>query len=141
MKQRGRKSAAKLAVVAPKVDDRPEAPDTLLDAEKTLFNAITASRSPGFFDAAAVDSLTEYVRLKTAVELMATQINDFDDAWLNTDEGVKRMKTLEAIRDQKQARMIQYATKLRLTNQSRYVPDKAINRPKKAPGKVWQRDA
>ncbi len=142
MKQRGRKSAAKLAVVEQTIETRPKAPDTLTDSEKTLWNAITASRQCDFFDEATLPLLREYCRLHTAVERCAAQLNDFDDGWLSTDEGVKRFRNLENVRDQKQGRMVALARAMRLTQQARYVPDKAKNRPvRPKTAKVWQRES
>ena len=141
MKQRGKKSAASLSVVQAAAPQRPAAPDDLLPSEKEVFAAIVGARSVSFFDDASIPLLVEYCRLMTQVNLLGQQLNDFLPEWLLTDEGVKRYKNLTAIRDQGQGRMIALARSLRLTQQSRYVPDSAKNRPRdqKAPERLWQR--
>lgn len=142
MKQKGRKSAAQLSIVPPKVEEHPKAPDDLLVEERELWNAIVTPREPTFFDEATLPLLKEYVRLTTQVETMAEQIELFEPDWLLTDDGVKRYKNLAAIRDQAQGRMLALTRAMRLTQQSRYVPDKASLTPKgkAATRKIWAKD-
>lgn len=143
MKQRGKKSAAKLSVVQVTAEVRPPAPDDLLPEEREMWDRITATRAPDFFDEATLPLLTEYCRLQSQVDTMAEQIENFDPEWLLTDDGVKRYKNLTSIRDQAQGRMIALARSMRLTQQARYVPDNARNRPKKSakdPQRLWQRN-
>lgn len=142
MKQRGKKSSASLSVVTPQVQQRPAAPDDLLPDERALWDKITGSRAADFFDVATLPLLSEYCRLKTSIDLIAEQIEDFDPDWFATNEGIKRYKTLSEIRDKSQGRMIALARSMRLTQQARYVPDKVKNKPKGTAGtqRLWQRD-
>ena len=142
MKQRGRKSAAKLSVIESTVPQPPMAPDDLLPNERELWDAIVQVRAADFFDGATLPLLSEYCRLQSQVDLMAEQMEEFDPDWLKTDDGVKRYKSLAGIRDQAQGRMIALARSMRLTHQSRYVPDKAKNQPARKSGaqRIWQQD-
>lgn len=140
MKQRGRKSAAKLAVIeSANVVERPKAPESLSKTEAALWDEITKSRGPGFFDVATVPLLTEYCRLQTQVDTIGAQLGEIDKSWLTDDEFLKRYKVLTGIRDQGQGRQIALARSMRLTQQSRYQPDVKTNKPAPAAEKIWQR--
>lgn len=141
MKQKGKKSAAQLSVISTEALQRPAAPDDLLPDERDLWDAITATRVPDFFDVATLPLLAEYCRIKTRVDLLAEQLEDFDADWFKTDDGVKRYRNLSSCCDQAQGRMIALARSMRLTQQSRYVPHTAGNKPKRPAGaqRLWQR--
>ena len=142
MKQKGRKSTAKLSIISGETLPRPAAPDDLLPDERLLWDAITSTRMPDFFDVATLPLLSEYCRLKTRVDLLAEQLEDFDSQWLATEDGVKRYKSLAGCCDQAQGRMISLARTMRLTQQSRYVPDKQAAKPIASTGstRLWHRD-
>lgn len=142
MNQRGRKSNAQLSVVSNESKPYPDMPEDLLEDELELWVSIVHSRKPDFFDAATLPLLSEYCRLQSQVKEMAEQIENFEPEWLLSDDGVKRYKNLASIRDQAQGRMIALARSMRLTQQARYVPDKAGARPNGQSGKkkVWARD-
>lgn len=143
MKQRGRKSKAELSVVKVEGPTYPDKPTDLLPDELELWNKIVISREPDFFDAATLPLLSEYCRLQSTITEMTEQIESFESEWLLSDDGVKRYDKLSQIRDRSQGRMIALARSMRLTQQARYVPDKASNRPKSSAGKPkpWQREA
>jgi hypothetical protein len=137
--QRGRKSAASLAVVSEIADRRPVPPVGLSDMESSLWRSITSTKPPEWWDAGSIPLLVEYCRLKTSVDLMADEVSVFDPEWLKTDDGLRRYKELSAIRDKCQGRMTQLAMKMRLTQQARYEPAKANTAAKKTPAqRPWQ---
>lgn len=142
MRQKGRKSAAQLSVVANNLDLRPAPPEDLFPHEAEMWTEIVTSRAHDFFDVATQPLLKEYVRLQTQVDMMAEEIDSFEAPWLKTEDGVKRFRNLATIRDQAQGRMIALARTMRLTQQARYVPDKANNRPRggKEQPKPWERN-
>ena len=142
MKQKGRKSAAKMSVVTPLTVQRPKPPDDLLPHERELWEKITATKTVEWFDAGIIPLLAEYCRLKTSIDLMAEQIEDFDPEWFNGEDGIKRYKMLSDIRDKAQGRMVSLARSMRLTNQSRFQPLTASTRTstKKAGARIWERD-
>ena len=141
MKQKGRKSVASLAVVGTIGTSRPSPPDELNDAEKALWSRVTATKTVDFFDDGVVPLLVEYCRLKTSIDLLAAEINDFNPEWLKADGGVQRYKMLADIRDKAQGRMIALARSMRLTNQSRYPAQTAATRSSasKNNDRLWQR--
>ena len=131
-----------MSVVAPLTLQRPAAPDDLLPHERELWDRITATKTVEWFDAGIIPLLSEYCRLKTSIDLLAEQIEDFDPKWFQDAEGVGRYKKLTDIRDKAQGRMIALARSMRLTNQSRYQPVTAGSRssPNKAKSRIWERD-
>ena len=141
MKQKGRKSVAKLAVIESLPQTRPAPPEELNDREAELWSRVTASKSVDFFDDCVVDLLAGYCRLKTQVDLVSEEISVYDPAWLETDKGVARYKNLASIRDQGQGRMLALARAMRLTNQSRFQPVTASSRSGKSMSNehLWKR--
>ena len=139
-KQRGKKSAASLAVVSEIAERRPSPPASLNDAESALWVKISATKPPEWWDSGSIPLLVEYCKLHTSLADMAAQFDAFDPDWLTTDEGLKRYKALVDIRDKCQARLVQLAMKMRLTQQSRYDAAKANTAAKKTPSRqIWQR--
>ena len=130
-----------MSVVAPLTLQRPTAPDDLMPHERELWDKITATKTAEWFDAGIIPLLSEYCRLKTSIDLMAEQIEDFDPKWFGDDAGVKRYKQLTDIRDKAQGRMIALARSMRLTNQSRFQPVTAASRSKANTPKsrIWER--
>ena len=140
MKQRGRRSAAKNEVVDLEIAQRPKAPEDLEKAEAALFNEIVAARPADYFDAATIPLLSEYCRIPTELRLISGAISQYKDTWLNTDDGLKRFKDLTNMRDKAQKRMALLAVKMRLAQQSRFMPDSRKARPKASGGgpKPWE---
>ena len=139
MKQRGQKSAAADSVVSLDIQTRPRPPECLNGDEKALWNDIVASRAPDFFDTVGQKLLTELCRVQSQVDQLAAPIAEFRPEWLNSEAGIKRYKDLSVMREKAQARLIQLATKMRLTQQSRYIPHGAKARGKKETGpKPWE---
>ena len=140
MKQRGRQSAAQGEVVDIQVAQRPKAPGDLSKPEAALFNEIVAARPADYFDAATIPLLAEYCRIPSELGLISGAIGKFKDTWLNTDDGLKRFKELAGMRDKAQKRMALLATKMRLAQQSRYMPDNRKARPASSGGgpKPWE---
>ena len=119
MKQRGRKQQARENVVAFEDALKPRAPDDLTDDEKAAFNDIIATRSADYFDAASLPLLKEYVRVISEADHIAGLINDH----IELQGNVRDLKDLTGMRDRAQKRLSALATKMRLAQQSRYVPD------------------
>lgn len=105
-----------------------------------MFNRIVATRPAEFFDVATIPLLTEYCRIPIEVEIVTKAIEAFQAEWLNDDNGLKRFKELTQIRDKAQKRMILLATKMRLSQQSRFPSDSRKNRPAPEGGapKPWE---
>jgi hypothetical protein len=127
MRQRGRKSAAELAVViAGEFGKRPEPPDFLTERQAEIWRETTASEPAEFFNSAAARGLlADYCRHRQAAEDVSAIIDTFKPEWLKNGEGVKRYQILLRIRETETTAAMRMARSLRLTNQSRYVPHSA----------------
>lgn len=127
MKQRGRRTAAALAVVIPgEFGRRPEPPDHLTERQAEIWRETTASEPADFFaTAAARGLLADYCRHREAVENVSGILDTFKPEWLKNGEGVRRYQTLCKIRETETTAAMRMARSLRLTNQSRYVPQVA----------------
>jgi hypothetical protein len=130
-----KKSAAGLAVIpANRVREATAAPADLGNAEKTLWVAVVESKPAEWFGPDSYPVLKEYVRAATMCDLLASRIAialDGDDAG--------EIKMLLDLRDKESRRSVSLATKLRLTQQSRYGARSADTADRRAGGKrPWQ---
>ncbi len=127
MRQRGRPSAAKLAVVIPgEFGKRAEPPEFLTERQAEIWRETTASEPIDFFASAAQRGLlADYCRHRQAAEDVSAIIDTFKPEWLKNGEGVKRYQILLRIRETETTAAMRMARSLRLTNQSRYVPHSA----------------
>lgn len=141
MKQRGRKSAAQMSVVVGTIDGRPRAPSDITKFQKDIWESTVAAEAADVFKSAALQQLLkEYCRHVETAGVLSAQIDEFDVAWLADEDGLKRYDRLLAMRDRETKAIGDKATKLRLTNQSRYTPQAAGTAAKKsqAERKPWQ---
>lgn len=129
---RGRKSAAAQAVVVQGAfGTRPEPPSDLSSEAAAIWRETVASEAPEFFRTAALRSmLADYCRHSATADLLTSQIDGFDATWLTTDDGLKRYDLLLKLRERETRSSADKATKLRLTNQSRYTPQAAATASK-----------
>jgi len=142
MEQRGRKSSAALSVVAgTEIDGRPKAPGDLTAFQQEVWDKTVANEAADTFKTAALQQLLkEYCRHVSSAALLTEKIDSFDSQWLDTDEGLDRYTKLVRTRDCETKALADKATKLRLTNQSRYTPGAAGTAAKKGATekKPWQ---
>ena len=111
-----------------------EPPAGLTEDQAEVWRSVVGARSADFFGEDAVPLLEEYCRVVVMCRLLAIQI-EAGIAGGNAAE----LKTLLDMRDKESRRMTSLATKLRITNQSRYTPQSAGTAAKRgAGGKVWQ---
>ena len=111
-----------------------EPPEGLTDEQAEVWRTVVGARSADFFSADAAPLLEEYCRVVVMCRLLAVQI-EAGIAGGEADE----LKALLDMRDKESRRMASLATKLRITNQSRYTPGAAATAAKRgAGGKVWQ---
>lgn len=132
MDKRGRKSSAELSVVIPvKFGQRPEAPADLTPRQAELWRAITSSEPADFFSTEALRGLlSDYCRHRESAESITSVINTFQADWLKNSEGARRYQGLLRMREMETRAAASIATKLRLTNQSRYTPQAAATAAK-----------
>jgi hypothetical protein len=119
--KRGRKSAAELTVIPFKARKPNDPPDDLTDMQKAVWQAVIASEADGFLETAALrNMLADYCRHRESIAQVQAIIEQFKPEWLKTGDGSKRYHSLLKIRQQETHASSMLATKMRLTNQSRY---------------------
>lgn len=110
------------------------APSGLTPEQAEIWRLTVNARSADFFGEDSVPLLEEYCRVVVMCRTLAVQI----EAAMVGGEGGE-LKALLDMRDKESRRLTSMATKLRLTNQSRYTPQAAATAAKKGSGgKVWQ---
>jgi hypothetical protein len=143
VKQRGRQSSAAQAVVIKGgFGRRPDPPKDLTPRQAEIWREIVSSEDPNFFNTGALRGLlADYCRRRESSEGVSAIINTFKSEWLKNSEGAKRYKDLLVMRDVEVRGTTALATKLRLTNQSRYnalSAATAARRAAKEPKKPWE---
>jgi hypothetical protein len=140
MKQRGRTSGAALSVVAgTAIDGRPPAPDDLTEFQQEVWERTVANESADTFKTAALQQLLrDYCRHVETAERLSVQIDRATDVGSNMS--IDDLTKLVRLRDCETKASADKATKLRLTNQSRYTPQAAGSAAKKSATerKPWQ---
>jgi hypothetical protein len=137
MQQPGRKSAeARLSVVS-SIDGRPKAPSDLTEFQAEIWERTVANEAADVFRTAALQQLLkEYCRHVETAHCLTQQV---DRAMIATNLSMQELDTLLRMRDRETKALADKATKLRLTNQSRYTPGAAGTASKKASEKKpWQ---
>lgn len=127
MKQRGRKSGASLSVVTPlERPERPPAPEMLSEDQAAVWDAVVRSEDPGLFDSGVQrDLLADYCRHRVSADQISQIVDEFDPQWMKSADGAQRLSKLLQMREREVHCAARLATKLRLTNQSRYTPQRA----------------
>jgi phage terminase small subunit len=141
---RGRKSAASLNVVSGSFQKRPDPPEELSAGAKEVWRRTVASETPEFFRTAALQALlADYCRHVDTADILTSQIDAFEVDWFKTEDGVKRYDMLTKMRERETRSAADRATKLRLTNQSRYTPRAAefAAREQSTASKPWEQSA
>ena len=111
-----------------------EPPAGLTEDQAEVWRSVVGARSADFFGEDAAPLLEEYCRVVVMCRLLAVQI----EAGIAGGDAAE-LKALLDMRDKESRRMTSLATKLRITNQSRYTPQAAGTAAKRgAGGKVWQ---
>jgi hypothetical protein len=143
MKQRGRKSTAQLSVVAGSIDGRPLPPEGLSEQEQEIWRKVVSSENADFFHTATLRQLLAgYCRHTAAADWLSVAMARALAP--DSDAKVSEIDRLSKVRDREQKAAVTIATKLRLTNQSRYQPSVAATKSKQASGgerKLWERRA
>jgi hypothetical protein len=140
---RGRKSAASLSIVSVIGQERPAPPDELDEAEAKEWREIAARLPHDWWTRENFPLLAEYCRHIVRARDLAGDIAKFKrfpaEVRLTT-EGVQRYDVLLRMADRERAAMVNLATKMRLTQQSRYTENRAATISKKAsaPQKPWE---
>lgn len=129
-----RKSTASLSVVQVGVRSRQPAPSDLTTEQASLWIAVVESKPVDWFAEDSAPLLKEYVRAACMADWLEVQVRTA----MVGGEGAD-LKAVMQLRDMESKRVASLATKLRLTQQSRYTPkaaDTANNRVSSR--KPWQ---
>lgn len=129
-----RPSGASLTVVPTGLPGRLAPPDDLTPEQAARWRAVVDSKPVDWFGPDSLPLLKEYVRAEAMCDLLAVQI---EAAMSGGEPG--EIKALLDMRDKESKRLASLATKLRLTQQSRYTPQAAATANKKAGNaRPWQ---
>ena len=126
MAQRGRKSAASLAVIRQITDHRPPPPDELTEAQAVEWRRIVGRMPGDWFPAETHPLLVGLCRHIVMARELAGMLDGFRAEWCAEDGGLERLDRLAKMQDREHRAMSSLATKLRLTNQSRYTAGRAV---------------
>jgi hypothetical protein len=139
MEGRGRRSAASLTVVPAGIPARMEPPQGMTDTQASLWREIVGGKPVDWFAADNAPLLAEYIRAVDMCNMLALQI-EATIAGGDPVEMALLMKAYLDMRDKEAKRATSIATKLRLTQQSRYTPQAAstANRKAGSSAKPWQ---
>lgn len=122
MAQRGRKSAASVAVVAqvgPVVSEKRLLPSMhLSDAEQVVWARLVNDNPASAFTETHRDMLEQYCQHVVQAQLLADEIQNFDRAWLADDDGLKRYDKMLGMREREVRSASSLATRLRITRQA-----------------------
>ena len=128
-------SSASLSVVPVVAMTRMAPPCGLSDDESRLWREVVDSKPVEWFQPDSAPLLTEYVRAVVMSDQLDIQVKA---ALVGGETG--ELKALLDMRDKESKRVVSIATKLRLTQQSRYTPQAAATANKKAAGgRPWER--
>jgi hypothetical protein len=140
MGQRGRTSSAALAVVGgTDIDGRPHPPDDLTEFQSEVWTRTVANEAADTFKTAALQQLLkEYCRHVETADRLSRKVDRATSEGSNLP--FQEVEALIRMRARETAALTDKATKLRLTNQSRYTPQAAATSAKKAgeAAKPWQ---
>lgn len=141
MAQRGRKSAASIAVrAAPTLSDsRLPAPLHMSDAERAVWVDVVNDQPANAFSTTHGPLLEMYCRHVVLSRVLADEILNFDRSWLADDDGLKRYDRLLAMHERESRAASSAATRLRITRQAidqQTVARSIINAPKAK--KPWE---
>src|SRR4051812_41907642 len=118
---RGRKSAAALAIVASQIDRRPSPPNELTAAQKLIWSETVRSEAADQFKTAALQQLLKiYCQHVTTADLLSKVIDQVAVGCVGNPEQLRHLNRLLSMRERETKAIADKATKLRLTNQSRY---------------------
>ena len=142
-----RKSAAALAVLPPASRiQRPEPPERLNKEEAEEWRTVVGRLPPEWFPAETLPMLEEYCIHVIRSRMIAEWMKGFRAEFLMMADGLERVDKLLAM-GEREAKAIAYlATKMRLTQQSRWQPvsaDRASKRGSSAAthGRRWREPA
>jgi hypothetical protein len=121
-----RKSAASLSVVAPlPAEKRPDPPDELTDEEAVEWRSVVDRLPPDWFPRESHQLLVQYCRHVVKARIVARLIGGLRMEKLETLEDLHTLDRLMAMADREARGLSSLATRMRISQQSRYLEKKA----------------
>jgi hypothetical protein len=137
MAERGKKSAASMAIAAPAgIDRRLPPPASLTPAQKAEWMVVVNSRQADWFGPENASSLIQYCRHKVQADIIAQQIESFDPQWLADEDGLKRYDKLSQLQERETRTINALLRSMRLTQQSLVRAEKSVSKTRGR--KPWQ---
>ena len=130
MGKRGRKSAAELSVIAGIPQQRPEPPDELTPQQAEEWRAIVGRMPVDFFGRETWPLLCAYCRHVTNSRHIAGLIEAAHDLDIGDRTALMRLNRLLGLQERQSNALMGLATRMRLTNQSRYTAGSAATQAK-----------
>ena len=138
------KEAANLVSIEGGLGKRPDPPPEFSEAQAKIWKDTVASEAATFFDTAALRALlVDYCRHQATASELSQQIDKYDLSKLLDDDDAKLLDRITKMRDRETKAAGDKATKLRLTNQSRYTPKAAATASKNSGAalkKPWEQN-
>ena len=129
-----KKSSASLSVVPPRAATLLTPPKSLTARQKDLWKEIVSSKPASWFDRSTAPLLSGYVKAIASHETLGSRSDEIEATLADGGGDLKTLNKIHAMIE-RQARLIQtFATKLRLTQQSRYTATTAAVMSSKASG-------
>ncbi len=129
MGKRGRKSAAELGVILG-IPQRPDPPRELTPEQAEEWRGIVAALPVDWFSRAIWPLLCAYCRHVCNARQIAALIEAAHNGDLTDRKALMRFNRLLAMQERQSAALASLATRMRLTNQSRYTAGKAATAAK-----------
>jgi hypothetical protein len=124
MGSRGKKSVGELSVVALSAR-RPEPPAELTAAEAVIWGAVVGTKPPDWFAADSFPLLVAYCRAIAVSNGLARAISTFDDEGLSDAQALAQYDKLLQMQERQCRLIASLATRMRLSQQSRFDRKKA----------------
>lgn len=138
METRGRKSIAELTIVTVTPGQRIEPPADLSEAEATYWRAVAATKPADWWKDDSAILLKAYCRAAVQHDAIASLIADMPARRLKTAKGFARYERLRKLQATTSGELTTLATKMRLTQQSRYTEKSAATADAKvSKGRPW----
>jgi len=121
MAERGRKSAASFEVVVANLPgQRPEPQADLTQEQAAEWRAVVATKPADWFGRDTHAMLADYCRHVVLARRIAAEIEKAGGEWAASAEALKRFDKLGAMLERHTRTVASLATRMRLTQQSRY---------------------
>ena len=133
MGERGRKSAASLAVISGGTE-RPEPPEDLTPGQAEEWRAIVKRLPADWFPRETHALLANFCRHVTAARFISRLRSHFEPDWCNDAEGLERFNKLSLMAERESRALATLATKLRISQQAQRTPGAAGTAARKSPG-------